>query len=281
MKVSRFTVVVLFSALAAAPDARAQGGHGPVFGLATPTLPQGAWNADLTVMSAARGTRAFMVRETVRYGLTPDVQLNLSIPQRIEGSEAPLRTRIGTMMGGMGDAELSVFWRPHVQYPGVGKRFESTLILSGLYPVTGRRGGVDVGPGFHAAAVTGYASRTIYAWGGVGYQHYFEKAGDRPGDLRYVSAVLAWRPPIFQGDYPQPDWRIFVESLAESVGSDRSSGVTVEASGAERVFAGPTVLGLYGRWGIGAGVILPVYQKHRDALASEAARYTVNVSYWF
>lgn len=274
-------MIVLCLALVSVFRARAQGGHGPVFGLATPTLPQGAWNADLTVMSAARGKRAIMIRETIRYGLTPDVQLNLSVPQRLEGSEAPLRTRIGTMMGGMGDAELSVFWRPHVHYPGVGKRFESTVILSGLYPVTSRRGAADVGPGFHAAAVTGYVSRTIYAWGGGGYQHHFEKAGERPGDLRYLSAVVAWRPPIFQGDYPKPDWRIFIESLAESVGSDRNSGVAVEASGGERVFVGPTVLGLYGRWGIGAGAIFPVYQQHHDALADEAARYTVNISYWF
>lgn len=274
-------VAMLLWGLVVVPHTRAQGGHGPVFGLATPTLPQGAWNADFTVMSAARGGRAVMVRETIRYGITPDVQLNLSVPQRIESSGAPLRTRIGTMMGGMGDAELSIFWRPHVQYPGVGKRFESTVILSGLYPVTGPRGGVDVGPGFHTAAVTGYASRTIYAWGGGGYQHYFEKDGDRPGDLRYLSAVFGWRPPAFQGDYPTPDWRVFIESLAEFVGSDRTAGVQLEASGGERVFIGPTVLGLYGKWGIGAGVIFPVYQNHRDALASEDARYNVNISYWF
>ncbi len=278
---SLFVVAVFLAGLVLVPETRAQGGHGPVFGLATPTLPQGAWNADFTVMSAARGGRAFMVRETIRYGLTPDVQLNLSVPQRIEGTGAPLRTRIGTMMGGMGDAELSVFWRPHVQYPGVGKRFESTVILGGLYPVTGQRGGVEVGPGFHAATVTGYASRTIYAWGGGGYQHYFEKDGDRPGDLRYLSAVFAWRPPIFQGDYPKPDWRLFIESLAEFVGRDRTSGVEVEASGGERIFVGPTVLGLYGKWGIGAGVIFPVYQNQRDALSNENARYTVNLSYWF
>lgn len=273
-------LAVLLSGLTYAPQTQAQGGHGPIFGLATPTLPQGAWNADFTVMSAARGGRAFMVRETIRYGLTPDVQFNLSVPQRIEDAGAPLRTRIGTMMGGMSDAEFSIFWRPHVQYPGVGKRFETTVILSGLYPVAGRRG-IDVGPGLHAAAVTGYASRTIYAWGGGGYQRYFEKDGDRPGDLRYLSGVFAWRPPIFQGDYPKPDWRIFIESLAEFVGHDRAGGIEVEASGGERVFVGPTVLGLYGKWGIGAGVIFPVYQNHRDTAPDEDARYTVNVSFWF
>ena len=275
------TPAALLLGLVSSPPALGQGGHGPVFGLATPTLPEGAWNADFTLMSAARGGRAVTIRETVRYGLTPNVQLNVSVPQRIESSGAPLRTRIGTMMGGMGDAELSVFWRPHVRYPGVGRRFESTVIFSGLYRVAGRRADVDTAAGFHAAAVTGYASRAIYAWGGGGYQHYFEKGGDRPGDLRYLSVVFGWRPPIFQRDYPKPDWRMFVESLAEFVGHDQSGGVEIEASGGERVFVGPTVLGLYGKWGVGAGAIFPVYQNHRDDLASEEVRYTVNVSYWF
>jgi len=31
--------------------AQAQGGHGPSFTLATPTLPKGNWNFDLTLMS--------------------------------------------------------------------------------------------------------------------------------------------------------------------------------------------------------------------------------------
>ena len=75
----------LFLGLALVPQARAQGGHGPVFGLATPTLPQGAWNIDVTLMSAARGDRAFMARETIRYGLTPDIQLNLSVPPAHRG----------------------------------------------------------------------------------------------------------------------------------------------------------------------------------------------------
>ena len=281
MNKASFILAFLFLGLALVPQARAQGGHGPVFGLATPTLPQGAWNIDVTLMSAARDDRAFMARETLRYGLTPDVQFNLSVPQLIEGIQAPLRTRIGTMMGGMGDAELSVFWRPHVQYPGVGKRFETTVIASALYPVVDERASISVGPGLHMAAVTGYASRTIYAWGGGGYQHYFERGGDRAGDLRYLSAVFAWRPPLFQGDYPKPDWRIFVESLAEFVGHDQVEGTKVETSGSERIFVGPTVLGLYGKWGIGAGVLFPVYQHHRDTAAGEDARFTINLSYWF
>lgn len=273
-------VVWLVAAIAPAPS-YGQGGHGPVFGLATPTLPQGAWNIDGTAMSAARGGRGVMIRQTTRYGLTPHVQLNLSAPVSIAAVPDPPRSRIGTMMGGIGDVEASAFWRFHRQYLGVGKRFESTLLLSGLYPTRPERGGLNIGPGVHAAAVTGYASRTIYAWGGAGFQRHFEIGGDRPGDLRYISAVFAWRPPVFQGDYPKPDWRIFVESLAEFVGRDQKSGRAIRGSGGRKIFAGPTVLGLYGAWGVGAGVLLPIYQNLNGSQPEEGPRFTVNLSYWF
>lgn len=273
---------LLFPAVVAGftADAHAQGGHGPVFGLATPTLPQGAWNVDLTLMSAGRGGRAYMTRQTIRYGMTEDVQLNLSVPQTIARSPAPLRTRIGTMMAGMDDLEASMLWRFQKHYPGVGQRFESTLLVSGLYPLKDERGRVTAGPGFHTAAVTGYASRTFYAWGGGGYQRYAENEGDRPGDLGYLSAVLAWRPPVFQADYPKPDWRIFVESLAEFVGRDEAAGRAIAASGGERVLVGPTFLGLYRAWGLGAGVLVPVYENLNGRQEGESMRFAVNLSYW-
>lgn len=260
-------------------DAHAQGGHGPVFGLATPTLPQGAWNMDATLMSAAHNKRGYMARETIRYGLTEDIQLNVSIPQTIVRMATPLRTRIGTMMAGMGDLEASAMWRFHKIYPDVGQRFESTLLLSGLYPIDDERG-LNVGPGFHAAAVTGFASRSIYVWGGGGYQRYSDKRGDRPGDLGYLSAVIAWRPPVFQGDYPKPDWRIFVESVTEFVSRDEVSGADVSNTGGTRALVGPTFLGLYRAWGLGAGVLFPVYQNLNGIQDEEGPRIAVNVSYW-
>ena len=276
-----FFACLVLVGFAAAPAAHAQGGHGPVFGLATPTLPKGAWNLDATLMSAAINERAYMARGTIRYGLTEDIQLNLSVPQTIEKIPSPIRTRIGTMMAGMGDVEASMLWRFHKQYPGVGQRFESTLFLSGLYPIQDLRGGVQVGPGFHTAAVTGFASRSVYAWGGGGYQHYFEKEGDRPGDLGYLSAVVAWRPPVFQGDYPKPDWRIFVESIAEFVGRDQVDGQALPDSGGERILVGPTFLGLYRAYGLGAGVLFPVYENINGVQGEEDVRFAVNLSYWF
>lgn len=274
-------MLILLIGLIAAGPTHAQGGHGPVFSLATPTLPQGAWNADLTLMSAARSERSLMTRQTIRYGLTPDVQLNFSVPLPIERVPNPPNTRIGTMMGGIGNVEVMAIWRFHTQYLGVGRRFESSLMVSGLYPIRDERGGVGVGPGVNAAVVTGYASRTVYAWGGGGYQHYFPVGGDRPGDLFYLSGTFAWRPPFFQHDYPKPDVRFFVESVAEFAGHSQIDGTEVIDSGGEKVFVGPTFLGLYRHWGLGAGVLFPVYQNLNGVQQEEGPRFAVNLSYWF
>lgn len=274
------TGLVAVSLMATEP-ARAQGGHGPVFGLATPTLPQGAWNVDLTFMSAARSGRGFMTRQTIRYGLTPDVQLNLSVPLSLKRTGIPPNTRVGTMMGGLGDVEAMGIWRFQKNYPGVGKRFESSLLVSGLYPLQDKRRDVRVGPGVHVAAVTGYVSRSIYAWGGGGVQRYIETEGDRPGPLYYLSAVFAWRPPVFRSDYPKPDLRFFVEALGERAERDRIESRAVADSGGNKLFAGPTLLGLYRAWGLGAGILFPVYQNLNGTQSDEGPRLVLNLSYWF
>lgn len=275
------TIAWLVAGLVPLQGSYAQGGHGPVFGLATPTLPQGAWNADLTFMSAERSGRGFMTRQTIRYGLTPDLQLNLSVPISWRRTGTAPNTRVGTMMGGVGDAEVSAIWRFQKTYPGVGQRFESSLLVSGLYPLQDERRGVEVGPGVHAAIVTGYASRSIYAWAGGGVQRYTETRGSRLGDLYYLSAVFAWRPPVFRGDYPKPDLRFFVEALAERAKRDRIGGEWVASSGGDKLFVGPTLLGLYRAWGLGTGVLLPVYEEPNGPQPDEGPRLMLNLSYWF
>ena len=65
----------------AGPVVQAQGGHGPAFGLATPTLPQGGWNYNSTLMSVATGERGVMTRQSLWYGLTQHLQLNASVPE--------------------------------------------------------------------------------------------------------------------------------------------------------------------------------------------------------
>lgn len=262
-----------------ASSAAAQGGHGPAFGLATPTLPQGGWNYNSTVMSVGTGERGLMTRQSLWYGLTEHVQLNASVPVTLRSTAAPPTTRGGTMMGGLSSLEVSTYWRFHRQYLGVGKRFESTVLVGGLYPTRDYGQGRRSGPGVHVAAVTGYASRSSYAWAGGGYQHYTARGGDRPGDLRYGSLVFGWRPSYFRRA-STPDWRLFVEALGESVGSEQRNGSSLTGTGGEKLFAGPTTLGLYGAWGLSAGVLFPLYQDV-PRLRKEDLRLMFNFTYWF
>lgn len=259
-------------------------GHGPAFGLATPTLGRGQWSSDTLVM--ALGTDAgtsVMTREWIGYGLTEDLQATVSFPlsRTINRQPNSPRTRFGAMMGAFGDVEASLLWRFQRRAPSVGARLESTLLLGGSLPTESRRGGVRVGPAVNVATVTGYASRTVYGWVGAGWQRYAARGGDRLGDLPYLSAVFGWRPPAFQHDYPKPDWRIFIESMAEFPRADRRDGATLPGRGGSRILTGPSFLGLYGKWGVEAGILLPVQQNLHGRQPEERFRAKTVFTWWF
>jgi hypothetical protein len=260
----------------------AQGGHGPVFSLATPTLGKGELSFDALVMSARQGKNAWMIRQNWHYGLTQDIQLNLSVPTPLRQISQPPHGRLGTLMGTYGDLEASGLFRFFKNYyPGGGKRFESTLLLSGTVPTEKRRRGIRVGPSINGAVVTGYASRTVYGWLGSGYQYYGKSDGDQLGDITYLTAVFGYRPPFFQHDYPKPDWRIFIESVTEWVGSEYLDGQKRVSSEGRRTLIGPTVLGLYGKWGISGGIMFPVYSDFTGNSNAEDYRLSMILSYWF
>lgn len=263
--------------------AGAQGGHGPAFGLATPTGGKGALTYNLTGMALVHdpGGSGFMLRHTWTYSPSHRVQVNLSLPTPVRGHTEPPRTRGGSLMPGFGDLELSAFWRFHLQHLDVGSRFESTVILGGSYPTEEARSGLQVGYGAHGAVVTGYASRTVYAWAGGGIQRYEARAGDRLADVRYATAVLGWRPPLFGHDYPRPDWRIFVEGIVEDVGRSRREGTLDDEPYGRKLLLGPSVLGLHGPWGLSVGALFPVWEKLRNEDApSERVRLVMNLSFW-
>ncbi|MGK7370450.1 MAG: hypothetical protein ACNS64_09560 [Candidatus Halalkalibacterium sp. M3_1C_030] len=264
-----------------ASNTYAQGGHGPVFTLATPTLGQGELSFDAMVMSTRQGNSAWMLRQNWHYGLTEDIQLNISVPTPLQQIANPPQGRLGTMMGSYGDLEVSGLFRLFKTYPGVGQRFESTLLLSGSVPTEDKRGGLHVGPSLHGGLVTGYASRTFYAWAGGGYQYYSEQHNDRLGDIAYVTGVIGYRPPVFQHDYPKPDWRIFVESITEWVGNSTLNGAEQPNTGGTKSLLGPSVLGLYGKWGLSGGILFPVYSSFSGLQDSESYRLNFVLSYWF
>ena len=259
-------------------------GHGPAFGLATPTLGQGQWSSDTVVMNleTEEGTRT-MAGEMLGYGITEDLQAVLTFPVARTGDALtqPPRIRGGAMMPALRDVEGQLLWRFRREAPSIGTRRESAALFGASVPTDDRRGGVEVGPSLSGGIVTGYASRTVYWWVGGGYQYYFEDGNDRLGDLTYLTAVFGWRPPVFRGDYPKPDWRIFVEALAEHSGKHRNDGMADPNSGGMKRLAGPSVLGLFGSWGVEAGMLFPVSEDMNGTQPEEKYRAKLVLTYWF
>lgn len=283
VKLFAYTTAALITLATAMVQAE---GHGPAFALATPTLGKGQWSSDTSVMSfeTEEGT-SYMLREMIGYGISADLQAIVTVPLE-EGGDRLMgmpRTRAGAMMGSGRDLEASLLWRFDREAPAIGTRRESTLIVSAAAPTEEMRGHVKVGPSTHIGAVTGFASRETYWWLGGGYHHYFEEDQDRLGDLTYLSAAVAWRPPIFQQDYPKPDWRVFVEALAEHADKNTLNGIDEANSGGKKVLVGPSVLGLLGSWGVSAGVLFPVKQdlNGNQEASEERLRAKVVLTYWF
>jgi len=252
-------------------------GHGPLYGLQTPTLPQGNFNFNTSAMGiVTENDHSSMLRFTGMYGITEDLQANFTAPTVFRSMEDPPRTRSNSNMPANGNVEASLWYRLFSNAFDVGKRFESTLILSGSAPTES-----GLGNSLHAALSTGYASRTWYGWIGGGYAYYFENNNQQPGDLPYLSLVAGYRPDIFKEDYPKPDWRIFVESLAEFPGAGNKVNQNGEAGiRGEKLLIGPSFLGLYGPWGVSFGALFPVNQQLPEGFAEEKYRLSVNLSYW-
>lgn len=257
-------------------------GHGPLYGLQTPTLAKGGVDLNVAGMSlSAENETSYMLRYLFSYGITEDLQINLTTPTMIERPDNAPRTRGNSNMPANGDIEASLWYRFYSNAFGVGKRFESTAILGVSTPTDDVRGQVSVGKSLHGAVSTGYVSRTWYAWIGGGYQYYFEKENEQLGNLPYASAVVGYRPDIFMGDYPKPDWRVFIESLAEFPGENRYLGQQdFTGSRSKKVLVGPSFLGLYGAWGVSFGTLFLVVQDLAPSAVKENYRVAINLSYW-
>lgn len=259
-------------------------GHGPVFGLATPTLGRGAFSLDFAAMGRFGDSRAAMIRPMLGYGITEDLQISLSLPMPLYTPQDGNPARMTAMMPAEPDVELLLGYRFHRTSPRVGARFESTAYAGFEYPTDDRRAGLATAPGLYGALVTGCASRTIYVWVGGLYRRYMTPSGktaDHPGDLAMYSVVFGYRPARFRKDYPHPDWRVFLEAVGEHRARDRIAGAPVLESGGHQIFVGPTLLGLYGSWGVSGGPMFRVYEDLNGAQPKDRVRLVVNFTYWF
>jgi len=277
--------LALALAVAISGSVAAAQGHGPAYGLSTPTLGKSTWSLDIGVMERrVAGTHMVMMRPMLTYGITEDLQVSASFPMPLYLPQGLPHAHGMSRMPTNPDLEFLVGWRFHRQGTAVGSRFESTTYVGFDYPTDAVRAGARTAPGLYGALVTGYASRSWYGWVGGLYRRYMTPIGptaDHVGDVAMYSAVVGYRPPAFQRDYPHPDWRVFVEAVGEYVARDMIGGVDQPNTGGHQIFVGPTVLGLYGSWGISGGPVFPVYQRMNGTQPRDKLRLIVISTFWF
>lgn len=282
MKRQRFILMAVLLVLLAI-RAKASG-HGPVFGLATPTNPKGGFSVDLTMMGrTGQGRNGAMVRGALGYGITENLKVSLSAPVVLSAEPlAPARMSALTPM--TGDIEGLLTWRFHRQDTGIGSRVESAVIGGLLIPGPQEMGGalrnIESGVGGFIGGVTGLASRSNYFWVGGSYQRYAERRGDTRPDLLAYTAAYAYRPRSWRTDTGW-DWRIFGELTGERSGRIERRGTTLPATDSHQLLLGPTTLGVYKNYAVSAGIQFPVYRAVSPIYGRERFRWSVNVAYFF
>ncbi len=261
-------------------------GHGPVFGLATPTNAKGGWSLDIGTMGRAGSpSNGVMSRVMLSYGITEDLQVSISGPAVF--SSAPLPPgRVTAMMPATADFEGIGAWRFHRRDTSVGSRIETTayagLILPGFEKPPGLIGQLHRAPGVIGMITTGYAARKHYLWAGIGTMHFTESHGDRRPDMLMYSLVYGYRPPPLRKEYPHWDGRVFIEMNGEhAINRALQNGLEVPGTNGEQVFVGPTTLWIYKNYAIEGGIQVPIYRNTGPLLERERFRFVMNFSYFF
>jgi hypothetical protein len=282
---NRAITPVLFAALlhGLCSQHLAASGHGPVFGLATPTNPKGGWSLDFNLMGRAGDGSGVMFRPALGYGVTENFKISVSAPVSLTAEPFP-PSRMSAFTSMSGDFEGIGIWRFHRQDTGVGSRFESAaiggILLPGPQEAGGPLRGIKSGVGGLIGGVTGIASRSHYAWAGATYQRYSADGKDRRPDLLFYSLAYAYRPPSWRTDSGW-DWRIFGEMTGERSGNIQSAGLKLQGTESHQVFAGPTTLGVYKNIAVSAGLQFPVYRVSAPIYPRERFRFALNFAYFF
>jgi hypothetical protein len=277
---SRLWVVAIAATLTLAQLGNAAD-HGPVFGLATPTNPEGGWSFDLGVNG--RSGMASTLEAELTYGITQNLKLAVSGPVVFQPDAYP-RSSVTTNTPSSGDFSGLVWWR-FQRKDSAGKRVESTAVAGALVPgpqqEAGLYRGLNSGPGYLVGGVTGVASRSQYVWVGATYQRYTESKGDRLPDLLSYTAVYGYRPLAWRTDYPRWDWRVFGEFTGERTGTLQRQNFELPGSQAKQMFLGPSLLGVYRSIGIEAGIQFPIYRDVGPLYPRERYRFAINFAHFF
>jgi hypothetical protein len=266
-----------FCGLFLAPLARADG-HGPVFGLATPTNSKGEWSFDTGLFGRSNdfGSQVSL-RGLVGYGFTPHLTLSLTAPA-VMGDQTLTPTRI--QPGADFDATLK--WRFQHRATKVGTRIESTA-FAGLVVPGPQSGYPNIitthTPGTMFGAVTGMASRSHYVWLGTTFTKFYEYSGAKRPDVLDYSLVYGYRPQKWRRSPDKWDWRFFAELVGEHSGRFLQAGVAVPQTQAHQLFLGPSLLGIYRNYTISFGAQAPIYQSIGSQFPHERVRFAVNFSY--
>src|SRR5262249_28991163 len=211
-------------------------GHGPVFGLATPTNSQGEWSFDEGVFgrNTDLGSQA-SVRSLIAYGFTPHLTLSFTLPAVVGDTPLP-PTRIQPGA----DFDSTLAWRFQHRATKVGTRIETTgfagLVVPG--PQSGFKG-IAHTPGTMFGVVSGMASRSHYVWLGGTYTKFYEHDGDKRPDVFDYSLVYGYRPPKWRRPPDKWDWRIFGELVGEHSDRFLQANSVVANTQAHQVFLGP------------------------------------------
>lgn len=277
-----FGISIVLTAFAATA---AGSGHGPVFGLATPTNAKGGWSLDLGTMGrVGENTSGTMERAMFSYGVTEDLQLSFSVPGIFTSAPLP-PARITGMMPSSPDFEGLAAWRFQRHAPDVGTRLETTayvgLLVPGPQRPAGMLGSLQRAPGLYTAITTGMASRANYIWGGIGNTHYAQRGGDQRPNIFTYTFVYGYRPIPLRKDYPHWDWRVFAEMTGEDSSRMLRAGTVMPGTGGDQLLLGPGTLGIYKNYAIEAGIQFHVYRSTGPAFEREKFRFAINFSYFF
>jgi hypothetical protein len=269
--------LILLVALALPWRAHASG-HGPVFGLATPTNSQGEWSFDQGVFerSTSLGSQA-SIRELMGYGFTPHLTLSFTLPAVVGNTPLPpTRIQPGD------DFDSTLAWRFQHRATKVGTRVESTafagMVVPGPQSTFNSIKPTNI-PGFMLGGVTGRASLSHYLWLGGTFTKFFEHDGSKRPDVFDYSLVYGYRPAKWRRPPDKWDWRVFAELVGERSGNFRQSSAIVPNTEAHQVFLGPSALGIYHNYTVSFGAQFPVYQNVQSQFPKERVRVAINFSY--